>query len=679
MKFKTSFINTGILLNDLRRYSMVGLVYLLGLLASIPLQLFMLYSRDVDTTFSYWNYTRVLDPSSSAFLGILTLIIPVLTGLLLFRYLQTNKATDMEHSLPVKRNTLYTTRVVAGIILLCTPIIITALTTWGVVNGLGLEAISNNHIFTWMSVSLLFNLILFMTSVAIGMVTGMSWIQGILTYIVLFLPSGLSMLVLYNLEIYVYGLATSAYSRGIEGLSPLVRLMEQHRTPIELNEVIIYLILIVALFFIGKYLYQKRHLESAGNAITFDILRPIFKYGVTFSFMLVLGAYFYGVQGGLAWTYFGYVIGALIGYFLAEILLNRSIYVFKWKNIKGFGIYSLIIILLIGLLNTNIIGYETRQPDLAEVESIYLNNSFYQLYQSDRVVPKHIIDYDMHRAVPIYTKQENIENIHALHEAIIDNIDEEKEELDSINRYERRKHVALVYNLKNGNKMYRHYHISYVKYGELLKPIYESREYKEFNYEILKLDSNRVNSINFNAIHTNKNLQISDQQLIKETISVIQKDIYELTFEEMMRGNSRKPAWATGSIFFNNDEHRTSITFEKSYNNFEQWLKDNGKLEQVRIMPNEIDRIIVTGIKDQQVDDLMHWERRARLTDRHYIEQLLEKPDTIIVDEKDKIEICLRAFYERTDQPQKEVILQLKNGDNFGGYLIEDEIPEFLR
>ena len=55
------------------------------------------------------TYLRVFEFNNSPLSLFLLLMAPVLAGLLIFRYLQTGKAADLEHSLPIRRETLYNT------------------------------------------------------------------------------------------------------------------------------------------------------------------------------------------------------------------------------------------------------------------------------------------------------------------------------------------------------------------------------------------------------------------------------------------------------------------------------------------------------------------------------------------------------------------------------------------
>src|SRR5690606_31648879 len=97
-------------------------------------------------------------------------------------------------SLPVKRETLYHTHILAGLIILFIPLLVTALVTWIMVARLPIN-LSGQDVMVWLGLGMLMNLLLFMTSVAVGMITGMSSVQGVLSYILLLLPTGLSFLI----------------------------------------------------------------------------------------------------------------------------------------------------------------------------------------------------------------------------------------------------------------------------------------------------------------------------------------------------------------------------------------------------------------------------------------------------------------------------------------------------
>ena len=94
------------------------------------------------------------------------------------------------------------------------PLILTALAA-----GLGIDQL-NSVILSWLLTSLLLNLLYFMTGAAVGMITGMTTLQGVLSYILLLLPSGLSMLLLDNMSRYIHGFAVDYYFDKTQDLIP---------------------------------------------------------------------------------------------------------------------------------------------------------------------------------------------------------------------------------------------------------------------------------------------------------------------------------------------------------------------------------------------------------------------------------------------------------------------------
>lgn len=678
MKPTTSFINPGVLLNDFKRFTWISIIYLLGLFFTVPLNLFLLYNTADRIGNKYLSYLRVMqfNIDYSPFMLMLIMIIPVLTGLFLFRYLQSSKAADMEHSLPIKRDTLYNTHILAGIIILSVPLLITALLSWAVISGLGIDALNGMMVLSWLGICLLINLLFFMLSVATAMITGMSSVQGILTYIFLFLPTGLSVLMLHNLGIYIYGFAFDYYVNRIF-ISPVMRMMDS-ASPIQNTQIICYLLITVFLYFGGRFLYQRRELEKAGNAIAFDILRPIFKYGVTFSTMLIIGSYYYIRLGGTAWTYLGYFLGSILAYFLMEILLNKSLNVFRLKSLKGYGIYAIITIILIAGLHFDLTGLEQRLPELADVESIYLDSSFTALNyrEQPRLQDSEYYAYEISYppGKPIYTDKANMARIYALHRSIIKNLDKEKSAYLSRRPDSSGEFVSLAYTLNNGSHMYRQYSLSAGDYKHFLKPIYESVEYKRFNNKILDLSPGDINLVEVHSYELAKFAQFTDPLQIKQAVGILQNEVLKESYEDIEE--HRKP-WSNIDIR-TNDHHVVSLAWNKSYADFERWLKTTGKYKQCRIIPG--DDLAYAMVRKHVADE------KADNTVRSYYSSLSPKeilaweqmPDTIKINNPEQLEICLRK-YTYDGQSDYDIVFLLKNGNSLYGGFTRDDVPDFVK
>jgi ABC-2 type transport system permease protein len=664
MKSKISLIDKGILYHDLKSSGWVGIIYLLGLLFAFPMQILMLHSQEV-------NMLRTYDIFNNPYLGIfqvnspiqmlLLVVIPVLTGLLLFRYLQSGKAADMIHALPIKRRILYNTHITAGIIFLFVPLIITAFLSWAAISSLGIDLVSIQDIMNWLGSSLIINLLLLISTSAVAMFTGMTSLQGILTYIMLLLPVGLSMLLLNNMHMYVYGLAYDYYLLGLGKLYPIINIINFKIFPFSGRELIINLLIILALYFIGRYAYQKRPSEMAGNAIAFEILRPIFKYGVAFCTMLLVGSYFYSAQGSLSWTYFGYLIGSLIGFLLAEILIKKSISIFNLKLFHQYAFLAIAVVLLIACVNTDVIGYEKRMPDLTEVTGAYFDESFYNLSRTK--------DNSTKDMTCMFIEDQNIAHIYELHKSIIARGKQESLKVDVYDTH------SFAYQLKDGSIFYRQYKINRDDYTAHFKQIYESREYKHLCNDIFHITPDNIDLIEIYANGVNKKVRVVDPTLIRQAINVLQKDVLLRTYEQM---TSNQASWAHIRILLNDDhDHNVYLDWEKSDINFGNWLKSIGKYDNARVIPSEdIEYAVVekrVNSKENSFDEYSDFELEQYLKDIKNEEKYLK-----IID-PEPLESCLANYTSTVGEPGYSIIFLLNNGRVLRGELSNNNAPESVK
>ena len=528
MKFKISCFNKGVLLNDIKRFDWIGICYLIFLLFEVPFKILTINASNAAN--AEYVTSMQLFFSINDVLMLSTAVVPVLTAILLFRYIQSKKSVDMIHCLPIKRVKLYDNHIFIGILLLIVPVIITSLCTL-LLNEV-LNLIDPNIHFTvksvisWTGKTILFNTVIFLSSVFVGMLTGLSSAQGILTYIFLFLPMGLTTLINYNLNFFVYGVASDYYtSNGIAFFSPIERFVSH--TPMPSIEIFKYIIFCIIFYLAARFAYHKRNLEAAPNAVAFKHLQPVFKYGITFCCMLVGGMYFRGPEYDIYWVILGYVIASLIGYIIAEIIITKSLRIFR--TIKGYFIYAILIALIIVGANSDIIGYEKRIPALENIESIYLDNGFY--YLNDK----------LDKQMRVYSEKENFNNIVKLHKKLI----EDKKTLKYSSNLNSNEQVAIIYTLKNGKQIKRQYIIPRQWYEEYLKPIYESKKYKKIHNSILNTDYSSIDKISINEQYTRKAVTITNPREIKEAIEILKNEALNETYEDIVDSRTE---WANINI-----------------------------------------------------------------------------------------------------------------------------------
>lgn len=650
MQSKTSLFNKEIIKQDLRSVGWVGIVYFLGIFFALPLQMIMLDSKD----FQYQHYLNSLKTLFSVQFEIQVLfltVLPVLLGILLFRYLQIKQSNDFIHSLPIKRSSLYFHHSIFGILILLIPIILNGLILTLLNSMLGLEELFTfQDILYWCGMSIVVSGFFFISSVFIGMFTGLSAAQGVLTYIMILLPVGLLGMLVFNLKHYLYGFPYDYYMNSkLEQFSLLIRAFESSHDPYTITEAIVYSIIGVVLFLISMVIYQKRKLETSSQAIVFTSLRPVFKYGVTFCTMLFGGLYFGDTQNSMAWMIFGYVVGSLIGYFVAEMVLDKTWRVFsKWK---GFIIYAVVISALIGVVQIDLFGYEERVPDIDQVERVYFGDSFYKYTDPE---------WDK----TYFEKKETIKYIYSLHQKLIETNSQLSEGVENV------RNVSLVYELKNGKKLVRSYQLpeTLIKTIKEFKPLYESKEYKEIRFDVLGLDIQSIDKITLNARGVHKSVTITDSEEIKEMTEILKQDIYEQSFDDIM---SKKEPWAYIDFLLENDE-RAQAVFSQSYQGLEEWLKAKGYYENARVLPEDISYIKVIKAEEsvQFAMRTMHYQ--------DILDTFNEHPNMIKITENEQIgQILTTVSYFREGLYWVAIYYKgQSHADVFG--FSDGEIPEFI-
>ena len=397
MRSGTSYFNRTLFAKHFARFWPVWGLYGLIWAVCLPLNI-LLQSRDG------WTLVRArllplnyLDggggPSAAVFLAA---VFGLLAAMGVFSYLYSARSAGLFHALPLRREGLFLTSWLAGLGFLLLPNLAVFLLSLLLEAAGGAVAFSS--LFTWLVTSSLLGLFFYSFAVFCAMFTGHILALPAFYVILNGLAGGL---------VFLFDAVAGQFLFGFDGLpwleeaalwlSPALRLAVSCRVvypsvPAEdgvaaLNEeaayfaglgpVALYALVGLVLAGLALAVYRRRQVETAGDVVSVAWVRPVFKYGVAFCAAAALGVFFYTLFADLlprgTWGLLAVMLlwGA-VGYFVAEMLLRKKFRVFRdsWR-----GCAALLACLCLGmcLMEFDALGYESRVPDPAQVQSVSLH------------------------------------------------------------------------------------------------------------------------------------------------------------------------------------------------------------------------------------------------------------------------------------------------------------------
>ena len=449
MRSRTSFFNPGLAKSLVKRFWPLMLTYLAVLLLTLPLQISSLTGQ------SWYEKRLNYEILRLASEGVVySALAALLMAMAMFSHLYNKRDCGLINSLPLRRETAYLTACLTGLL----PLLLCPVLTWLVSRLLfaGNAHISAAALGTWLQCILLANLAFYGLAVFCAMLTGNILAVPALFLVLNLLAYSLEGLVRGILDQVVYGYSTGTML--FSWLSPLMYMLSNVKAsdgldgfygPIDSSQVAFaelkglpaltgYAVAGVVLLILSLLLYRRRQMETAGDVLAVKPLRPIFRYGASLCAALLLSSVFMGPLGsrlsGLVLTLILIalmLLGAAAGYYLAEMLLQKSFRVFRCRAWGILALWAVLACLTLAF-EFDLFGYERRIPALEEIAEVQ--------------IPSIGRSTDDPEAIALCRQ---------LHQRILDNKahNENREDNDS-GRY-----LQLRYTLKDGKELQRLYRV----------------------------------------------------------------------------------------------------------------------------------------------------------------------------------------------------------------------------
>ncbi|MBN7772087.1 hypothetical protein [Clostridium aminobutyricum] len=671
MKFKASYFNVSLPLvkENLRRFWAIPVISFLMYFLSGAVPILMSYSHINDMA----DYIQMCLTNQQPFYMAIHLIMPIITAVIVFRYLQAASSVTAMHAMPFTRATLYNSSVVSGLILTILPIAVNEIIllliakptyfAYGYIIPANAENVfSRIDVLSWFWHSLIIILVIYAIAVFAGLVTGNSIMHLAAAFGFNFLVPALYGTFIVYCYTYLFGFASNGnWEEILTAISPYLQVFSfKDHFPIGLQ--IYYILNAVVLFALSGMLYQKRKLERTSDSLVFSFMIPIINYLIAFFGMSLVGFYFTSLDSeqGKGYMYSGLIAGAIIFFILGRMIVMKTPRVFNKQSFKNFGIYAILAIIFVTSITLDLSGFEDRVPASSTVKGVY-STTFNDFNDMGRLSPSVFNSrtkedkQDQNPSDQFYYKDpQNIKAITQLHSSIIDSKVQLKDsDYNGLSQ-------TIFINYINGFPlgMQRSYHLDYglIASNPYCKELFESKEFKDF-FSMSNLNYERIVSINlqdqfYSIGYDRPGINISNPSKINELLSCFDKDFQARTFEQHI---SCLHAYGTATISYkmiSEDDKLVNNSIElrvlQSDTNTLGWLKENRYESTFVINPSSVKSITFYKYDKEEQDK---YYKNLSAEQAKSLDESIE-PKVVITDKAQIQEILSSYCTDRTNYDQ---------------------------
>lgn len=329
-------------------------------------------------------------------------------------------------ALPVRREALLISSMLAGLTLLILPCAVMTLVTLLLYGGYG--PLYTAYLLRSALVVTLMNAAFFgIASFCTAFTGNIAVLPGIYV-ILLYAFVGIEVICRYIAEFLLFGVVGKGWKLAV--LSPVYYVSNGYMQNFETQMIpfaAIYAAAGVIFAGLAVILFRRRSMEAAGEVIAIPALRPLFRWGlaaaVSSAMALLLlktvfnytGGY-YVVNGGstpgrVALLLLAMLVGAAIGWFGAEALMRKTLRVFD-RHWKGLGVLCAILCVVIIGGDLDILGIESYQPETGKIG--YASVSGWGVYSDMRLMQPENIEKVLELQKSILSHKEEYEGDYGL-------------------------------------------------------------------------------------------------------------------------------------------------------------------------------------------------------------------------------------------------------------------------
>ena len=444
MKSRTSFFNATVFRKDITRFFPAWLLYGIAVMIGVSgLACVPAWYQTISVAGSIWSFVTLN-----------FLYAPIVVSLL-FGDMFKRRLCNGIHALPLRRETLFCTHLVSGLLFSLMPNCIYFL--FALINCYWYMALD------WLLIVTMSYLCFFGIAVFSANCTGNRFAMLCVYAGIVLLPMILYYIYSSLFQPLLYGIVidSAAFSRFSPVNMTVISLADMMAVDSEQGEILHYspnwlwylgfLAEGLVLGGAGLVLYRKRQLETAGDFLSYKIFQPVVLVLCPICIALLLLSFFgvYDIPARLVLL----LPALLLGVILTQMLLRRTTRVFIKSTWVTYALLAGGLGIALLLTAWDPIGITTRVPGVNEVESVIIS-------EYDNLGSEYC---EFIRC----TEAEDIQNIRSLHKSIIREKDFNQKTVSTNDIYvdyliggSGKVPLNLDYTLKNGSKVHREYWVS---------------------------------------------------------------------------------------------------------------------------------------------------------------------------------------------------------------------------
>lgn len=424
MRSKTSYFNGALLRKNLTRFWPLWTVYAAAWLLAGPVTRFVTaFGRyaEPDAVRRAGDLIRDLLNTWTDFGMLSSVIAGVLFAMALFSYLTMPRAVGMFHSFPIRREGLFLTNYLTGLLVALGVQLVAAALEAAVLLAAG--AMDGAAWAAALACGLGQMLFFYSFGVLCVVFTGQILMVPVFYAVLNVLVFGLCSMVQQMGQAFYYGFRYSTPA-WVVWLTPVERLSRNLQVTGDYDEVLqrsvnwhleglgtvaIYAAVGVVLALLALAVYRRRPSETAGDTVAVRWAKPVFLWGVAFCAALTLGQglYYLALDPLLGTWQVSFpallacvVAMGLVGYWGAAMLMRKSFRVLR-ATWKGALLSAVVVAALCLCVRADVLGVEDYVPSVQEVKSMAFDiNGYSSYYYGELEDPAEIQQFlDIHQAI----------------------------------------------------------------------------------------------------------------------------------------------------------------------------------------------------------------------------------------------------------------------------------------